>query len=120
VHRTHSRAIAALRERFNVVGVIHPDPAGTPIAGLFDECLPIRSGAFLPQVKHLADAILERKPAVILYLGVGMVAQVIALASLRLAPVQCVSFGHAATTMSEVMDYFIVPEDFAGTFSERC
>jgi hypothetical protein len=122
VHRTHSRAIAALRERFNVVGVIHPDPAGTPIAGLFDECLPIRSGAFLPQVKHLADAILERKPAVILYLGVGMVAQVIALASLRLAPVQCVSFGHAATTMSEVMDYFIVPEDFAGathTFSEK-
>jgi hypothetical protein len=122
VYRTHSRAIAALRERFSVVGVIHPDPAGTPIASFFDECLPIKTGEFLPQVKQLADAILERKPAMILYLGVGMVAQVIALASLRLAPVQCVSFGHAATTMSEVMDYFIVPEDFAGaahTFSEK-
>jgi hypothetical protein len=122
VYRTHSRAIVALRERFEVVGVIHPDPAGTPIAAFFDEMLPIKSGEFLPQVKQLADAILERKPAMILYLGVGMVAQVIALASLRLAPVQCVSFGHTATTMSEVMDYFIVPEDFAGaaeTFSER-
>jgi hypothetical protein len=122
VYRTHSRSVVALRERFKVVGVIHPDPTGTPIASFFDEVLPIKSGEFLPQVKHLADAILERKPAMILYLGVGMVAQVIALASLRLAPVQCVSFGHTATTMSEAMDYFIVPEDFAGpshTFSEK-
>jgi len=122
VHRTHSRAIAALREGFHVIGAIHPDPSGTPIAGLFDECLPIKAGEFLPQVKQLADAILERRPAAILYLGVGMVSQVIALSSLRLAPVQCVSFGHTATTMSEVMDYFILPEDFAGaphTFSER-
>ena len=122
VHRTHSRAVAALRERFHVVGVIHPDPTDTPIADLFHECLPITAGEFLPQVKQLADAILERRPAAILYLGVGMVSQVIALSSLRLAAVQCVSFGHTATTMSEVMDYFILPEDFAGaahTFSER-
>jgi hypothetical protein len=122
VYRTHSRAIAALRERFNVVGVIHPDPTGTPIAAFFDDYLPIKTGVLLPQVKQLADAILDRKPAMILYLGVGMVAQVIALASLRLAPVQCVSFGHTASTMSEVMDYFVVPEDFAGaarTFSEK-
>jgi hypothetical protein len=122
VYRTHSRAVAALRERFHVVGAIHPDPSGTPIADLFHECLPIKAGEFLPQVKQLADAILERKPALILYLGVGMVTQVIALCSLRLAPVQCVSFGHTATTMSEVMDHFILPEDFAGspqTFSEK-
>lgn len=122
VHRTHSRAVAALRERFHVVGVIHPDPTGTPIANLFHECLPITSGELLSQVKQLSDAILERKPALVLYLGVGMVTQVIALSSLRLAPVQCVSFGHTATTMSEAMDYFILPEDFAGaarTFSEK-
>src|SRR5262245_21310636 len=80
VHRTHSRAIASLRERFEVVGVIHPDPTGTPIATLFDECLPIVTGTeFMPQVKQLADAILARRPALILYVGVGMVSQVIAL-----------------------------------------
>ena len=32
VHRTHSRAIASLRERFHVVGAIYPNPIGTPIA----------------------------------------------------------------------------------------
>ena len=122
VYRTHARAVAALRERFRVVGVIYPDPVGTPIADLFGECVPIKAGEFLPKVKQLSETILERKPDLVLYLGIGMVSQVIALSSLRLAPVQCVSFGHAATTMSDVMDYFILPEDFAGapnTFSEK-
>jgi predicted O-linked N-acetylglucosamine transferase (SPINDLY family) len=54
--------------------------------------------------------------------GVGMSSAVIALASLRLAPVQCVSFGHTATTMSPAIDYMILPEDFVGArecFSEQ-
>ena len=73
----------------------------------------------------LADEIGKaRKPVLVLYLGVGMVPQVIGLASLRLAPIQCVSFGHTATTMSPAMDYFMLPEDFRGLarvlcFSER-
>jgi len=122
VHRTHSRAIASLRERFHVVGVIYPNPIGTPIEEFFDECVPMPSTDFISMVKDLADAIVKRKPVLIFYLGVGMVPQVIALASMRMAPIQCVSFGHTATTMSEAMDYFILPEDFVGkpeTFSEK-
>src|SRR6185369_15262337 len=73
-------------------------------------------------VRSLSAEIAARRPVLIFYVGVGMNAQIIALASLRLAPVQCVSFGHTATTMSAAMDYFILPEDFAGTprtFSEK-
>jgi predicted O-linked N-acetylglucosamine transferase (SPINDLY family) len=44
-----------------------------------------------------------------------MAPQAIALASLRLAPVQCASFGHAASTMSSAIDYMVLPEDFAGS-----
>jgi hypothetical protein len=122
VHRTHSRAIASLRERFHVVGAIYPDPAKTPIADFFDECIPMPPKDFMSMVRYLADEIKARKPVLIFYLGVGMVPQVIGLASLRLAPIQCVSFGHTATTMSEAMDYFILPEDFVkdeATFSEK-
>jgi len=122
VHRTHSRAIASLRERFHVVGVIYPNPIGTPIADFFDECIAMPNADFMAMIRHLADEIAARKPVLIFYLGVGMVPQTIALASIRLAPIQCVSFGHTATTMSEAMDYFILPEDFAGapeTFSEK-
>jgi hypothetical protein len=122
VHRTHSRAIASLRERFRVVGVIYPDPLGTPIENFFDETIRLPTSDFLTIVRHLSNEIRARKPVLIFYLGVGMVPQVIGLASLRLAPIQCVSFGHTATTMSEAMDYFILPEDFVAspkTFSEK-
>jgi hypothetical protein len=122
VHRTHSRSIASLRERFHVVGAIYPNPKGTPIESMFDECIDMPVGDFISMVTQVAKDILARKPALVFYLGVGMVPQVIGLASLRLAPIQCVSFGHTATTMSETMDYFILPEDFVGapgTFSEK-
>ncbi len=122
VHRTHSRAIASLRERFHVVGAIYPNPVGTPIADFFDECIPMPVMDFMSMVRNLADQISAHKPVLIFYLGVGMVPHVIALASIRLAPIQCVSFGHTASTMSEAMDHFILPEDFAGapeTFSEK-
>jgi predicted O-linked N-acetylglucosamine transferase (SPINDLY family) len=70
----------------------------------------------------LADEILRRNPSIVFHVGVGMSAVVIALASLRLAPVQCTSFGHTATTMSPAIDAMILPEGFVGArecFSER-
>lgn len=122
VFRTHSEAVRSLRERFHVIGVVFPDPTGTAIAELFDECLTVPPGEFRAEVRAWAQAIVQREPALVLFLGVGMMPQVVGLASLRLAPVQCVSFGHTATTMSPTMDYFVLPQDFvadASTFSER-
>jgi hypothetical protein len=122
VFRSHSRAVEALRDRFRVVGVVLPNPIGTPIAEYFDECIAIPGGDFLASVRWVTGEITARKPALVFYLGVGMVPQVIALASLRLAPIQCVSYGHTATTMSPAIDYFVLPEDFvgaAGCFSEQ-
>ena len=91
------------------------------IADYFDECIAFPTGDFFASVRTVAAAIAAHRPALILYLGVGMAAAVIALASLRLAPIQCASYGHTATTMSPVIDYFILPEDFVGSaecFSE--
>jgi hypothetical protein len=122
VFRSHSLAVRALRDRFKLVGVVYPNPVGTPIEGFFDECVPFPDGEFFTSVRTVAAAIAARKPAMILYLGVGMLSSVIALASLRLAPIQCASFGHTATTMSSAIDYFVLPEDFVGSadcFSEK-
>jgi hypothetical protein len=121
VFRSHSRAVRALRGRFNVVGAVHPNPASALAADFFDECIAFPTGDFFASVRTVAAAIAARRPALILYLGVGMTAAVIALASLRLAPIQCASYGHTATTMSPAIDYFILPEDFVGSaecFSE--
>ena len=122
VYRSHSRAIASLRARFHVVGVLCPQPNDIEVDEFFDECIPVPTLELLASVRGLCAEIAARRPHVIFYLGVGMTAELMALASLRLAPIQCVSFGHTATTMSEAMDYFILPEDFAGTpetFSEK-
>src|SRR6185436_13830512 len=73
VHRTHSLSIASLRERFHVVGVIFPPPQGTPIEQFFDECVEVPALDYIPLLAYLADEISKRKPALIFYLGVGMV-----------------------------------------------
>ncbi|HEV2680802.1 MAG TPA: hypothetical protein VGV14_09915 [Rhodanobacter sp.] len=44
------------------------------------------------------------------------------MTNLRLAPVQIVSYGHPATSMSPFIDYFVLPEDWIGDpgyFSEK-
>jgi len=122
IFRTHSRAVQSLREKFRLVGVLEPNPIGTPIADSFDECIAIPRGDFFAAVRTAAAEIAARRPVLIFYPSIGMVPQVIALAALRLAPIQCASYGHMATTMSPVMDYMIFPEDFINAphcFSEK-
>jgi hypothetical protein len=122
IFRTHSRAVRSLRDRFRVVGLVEPNPIGTPAADFFDECIPFPRTDFVTAVRTLAAEITARNPALIFFPSIGMVSIVIALAALRLAPIQCASYGHMATTMSPAMDYIIFPEDFVGSpdcFSEK-
>lgn len=122
VYRTHSRSVRALKERFHVVGVCYQNQIGPDMTSCFDEIILYPGEDYLPAVKATAEEILARNPDIVFFLGVGMSAHAIALASLRLAPVQCVSFGHTATTMSPVIDYMILPEDFVGArdvYSEK-
>ncbi len=114
VYRTHSRSVRALKERFHVVGVCYRNQVGPDMTSCFDEMIFYPGEDYLPTVKKTAEEILAHDPDIVYFLGVGMSAHSIALASLRLAPVQCVSFGHTATTMSPVIDYMILPEDFVG------
>jgi hypothetical protein len=122
IYRVLSRVVRALRERFHVVGVLYPSTNDKAIEDFFDERITPKAGDFVSSVRTVAAEIMARQPALIFYPSVGMVAHVIALAALRLAPVQCASYGHMATTMSPVMDYMIFPEDFVGAphcFSEK-
>jgi hypothetical protein len=122
IYRTHSAAVRSLRARFRVVGILPRHHGEGEVASCFDEVVAMPQTDFVAAVRSLVADIASRAPAIMFYLGVGMRADVIALAALRLAPVQCVSFGHTATTMSPVIDYMILPEDFVGSqdcFSEQ-
>jgi hypothetical protein len=115
VHRTHAKAVTALRRDFHVVGFVYASHVSPPIEACFDEIVTwtFDGGLVAAAARHAAQ-VLALQPAMVLHLGVGMSPHVIALASLRLAPVQAASFGHTATTMSPAIDYMILPEDFIG------
>lgn len=115
VHRTHSQSLKALKERFEVIGVWMGVQMSPEIADCFDQVITYQHADIIGDARQLAAAIVELQPDIVYHLGVGMYGQVIALSSLRLAPIQCVSFGHTATTMSPVIDYMILPEDFVGS-----
>jgi hypothetical protein len=122
VYRTHSRSVRSLKEKFHVVGLLPKRARGEEVDSCFDECITYPDGEFFGAVREISQIILARKPALIYHLGVGMSDHVIALSSLRLAPVQICSFGHTATTRSPVIDYMVLPDDFMGSpdcFSEK-
>ncbi|HEY3797226.1 MAG TPA: hypothetical protein VGL58_02655 [Caulobacteraceae bacterium] len=123
IHRTHSLSVRALKERFHVVGMTYAGHISPPIEECFDEIIPYDgSVSFLQSIAKMSGQILERQPAMVLHLGVGMSPYVIGLASLRLSPIQGCSFGHTASTFSPYIDYQVLPEDFIGdpkTFSEQ-
>ncbi|MEM6582567.1 MAG: hypothetical protein AAF699_14915 [Pseudomonadota bacterium] len=114
VYRTHSAGVRALRERFHVIGVGGRQQLDFPADEFFDEFIALPESGVFDGLKAITEDIVSRRPDICYFLGVGMSSQVVALASLRLAPIQCVSFGHAATTMSPTIDYMILPEDFVG------
>lgn len=60
-----------------------------------------------PDFATMAGTILQHKPHVLIYPGLGMDPHTIRLAALRLAPVQCVSWGHPETTGLPTMDFFL-------------
>lgn len=122
VYRTHWLSLRSLRERFNVVWVGYSSQIDGQFQDAYDELIPIPQSELFTTIRTLSDEILRRAPALVFHVGVGMSAASIALASLRLAQVQCVSFGHTATTMSPAIDAMILPEDIVGDpdcFSER-
>jgi predicted O-linked N-acetylglucosamine transferase (SPINDLY family) len=71
----------------------------------------------------LCGKILADRLHLLLYPEIGMNQMAVRLSALRLAPVQCASWGHPTTSGLPTMDYFLgsdlmEPEDGAGHYSE--
>jgi hypothetical protein len=118
IYRTHSASIKAARERFRVVGIGHDGQVDQLGKAVFDEYVEV-VGETVSFVRAKAQ---ELQPDIVYYPAFGMFPHSIYLTNLRLAPVQVVSYGHPATSMSPVIDYFVLPEDWVGDatcFSEK-
>jgi len=58
-------------------------------------------------VQMARERIVEKELDILFYTDIGMNPMIYALALLRMAPVQCVTWGHPVTTGLPTMDYFI-------------
>ncbi len=71
-----------------------------------------------------AESILAAKLDVLIHLDVGMHPHAQVLAAMRLAPVQCVAYGHPVTTGLSSIDYYLTadaaePDDAQASYSEK-
>ena len=117
--RSYAHSIRQLRKRFRLVGCCAGKNTDAEARELFDDWIELDGENMnLPDVvKKVTDC----APDIIYYPSIGMAIWVIALASLRLAPIQVMSYGHPATSNSPVIDYGVIEEDclVQACFSER-
>lgn len=118
IYRTHSKSIVAAREQFRVIGLGNNGQVDDLGKKVFDEFIEIQGDT----VQFVRDQAEKLRPDLIYYPAFGMFPHSIFLTNLRMAPVQVVSYGHPATSMSPFIDYFVLPEDWVGDprcFSEK-
>ncbi len=108
MYRCWAPAIRQLRERFRLIAVCDPKWLDSESRTVFDQVLDLRFGE--SSFTRCVDEVRELKPDMVYYPSIGMSAEVIALANLRLAPIQVMTFGHPGTAMSDVIDYAVFEE----------
>jgi protein O-GlcNAc transferase len=110
------------RDRFEVIGFHTGRTSDAETARAARLC--DRFVQNLGSVATWRDAVAEASPHVLLYPEIGMDPIAGALAARRLAPVQCVAWGHPETTGMPTMDYFLSadlmePADGETYYTER-
>lgn len=120
VYRSYAPALRRLRERFHTVLLCQRHLHDEEGRALFDEVLG-EMGGTPDEYRACLDKLADLAPDAVFFPAVGMVDGSVALANLRLAPVQMMTLGHPASSMSPNMDYVLMPSEYesaAATFSE--
>ena len=123
VSKTHGGWIAELdRSRFAVFGY-QLSPAHDAVSDRFEACCD-RFVRGMADVATWRARILEDAPHVLIYLDIGMEQTAVRLAALRLAAVQCTTWGHPETSGLPAMDYYLSsavmePPDADAHYTER-
>ena len=122
MYRCYSPRIKSLKNKFRVVAIATSVVIDDISRQDFDEVIEIERAPVLQQVDIAAKIISEIKPDIIYYPSIGMQLMVVALSTLRLAPIQSMGLGHPASSRSDEIDYVITRKDVIGDperYSER-
>jgi len=119
MHRSYEHCLLQLRSRFQVALVVRESEYDPATAALFDEVVAFPTGATL---REIASRLIRLQPDLIFYPSLGMSDWTQAMANLRMAPIQFMTPGHPATSMSDTLDYALIQAchaEAAGSFSEK-
>ena len=112
MYRCYAPAIRELRARFRLVAMSLPGSIDDLGKAEFDEWQAVPAQGLV--LGDLIKRIGALAPDIIYYPSVGMSLWWVALASVRLAPIQVMTLGHPASTRSPAMDYVICEEGAIG------
>jgi len=122
IFRTHSQTMAAMRDRFHLVGMGYNGRVDEGGKAVFHEFIPLE-GANLWDTARQVSTVSDERQAQMMYMpSVGMFPHTIFMTNVRVAPLQIAALGHPATMHAGCIDYVSVEEDFVGDpacFSEK-
>jgi len=108
--RCYAPALEQLRGTFELVVVSGPESLDARVRATFDAC--IEAPDDIRALPGILRQIQAHQPDVIYYPSLGMRPWALALANMRLAPVQVMSLGHPATSRSRHMDFVVAGAHF--------
>lgn len=120
-YRYFGQWLRQLRREFRLVLVTEAREIDDANRGLFDA---VAGFERRPDGGHLRDAaslIADARPDMLFYPSIGMRHWGVALANLRLAPIQLTALGHSASSFCPQVDYYVAEQGHAGdgsAFSE--
>lgn len=118
--RCYAPLIRGLRNHFDVVAMADEDTIDAESDDLFAHKIVLPKGP--RNIRSITDIVCKESPDIIYYPSLGMSHWTVLLAQLRLAPLQIMTHGHPATSMSPVIDYVYLNEidaDLAAQHSEK-
>jgi hypothetical protein len=107
MYRCYAWAVQQLGESFTLILVGREDKIDEKASEMFDEVVSLPNPIKFSKV---IGKIIKLQPDVIYYPSLGMDVWTVIAAQLRLAPIQLMTLGHPATSMSEHIDYVVVRE----------
>lgn len=117
--RCYAPAVMQLRGSFRLVVMAGEESLDARVRAVFDQC--IEAPADTRRIPEIIARVQDLAPDMIYYPSLGMRPWTLALANLRLAPIQVMSLGHPATSRSRHVDYMVAGSEFnapEGVFSE--
>lgn len=103
-----------LRQAFKLRLVTESREIDDANRALFDEVAGFERRADGSHLREAARLITDAKPDFLFYPSVGMRHWGVALANLRLAPIQATALGHSASSFCPTIDYYIVEDGYVG------